>query len=248
VRDLFAFAALSGIVCAPLIVTLALLSPSSEAVADGLMASFGLIAQAAITYRIAQALQGRRASVRESLAAMVMQPLPVLMLSLLLGVVTFVSAVLPQSVSSMSSIALAVIEITYCVAIPVAMIEHTDVMKVLVRSQQLTKGYRLLIFGVFVIIAMIGFLSSALLLAISNVQYEAVWSILSLIIVITLIPLYAVMNLAIYQELRLVREGVDIAEMSRFPQMRARIVPAVHETDAQDASRIDETDAQDTRR
>lgn len=227
-RNLVPGAALSGIVHLPVIVLmlagLGLLSReplgTASAAFSAVTMMFGLVAQAVLTHSASQLLWGRRASVSESLGAIGQRLAPVLAFGFMLGLAYFLAGILPLSVRIAGTLVLAFVTLVFCVVIPVVMLESLGIREALERSRFLTRSYRLRIFGIWCVLGVVNLLVAWI--ARSGVAaLEVRFALQTVAGFLFGVPLFVASNLAIYDELRTVKEGVEMESMRDFPHAHA---------------------------
>jgi hypothetical protein len=179
---------------------------------------------AAVLYGVIQQLRGGHAGIGECMGVGLKRLFPVL------GV-AFVGFLLPALALGLVAYAVPIIlllaivpAIIYFlmmyVAIPAAVVERPGVIGALKRSQELTSGYKLQIFGVLLILGVTAF-AVAFLLRKGLVENAEVLSDLKtfywadLIFDIAYASLGASINAVIYHDLRVTKEGVETEDLAR---------------------------------
>ncbi|HLU68178.1 MAG TPA: hypothetical protein VKZ63_17965 [Kofleriaceae bacterium] len=175
---------------------------------------FDFIATAAILYGVIQQLNGRHAGIGESVSVGLARLFPVLGVGILVGICTLLG-LLALIIGAI------VVGCMLYVAVPAAVMERPGVFGALQRSADLTKGYKLQIFGILLILGLIErFFTFALDQAIlgdavpSMGDVKAYFWVLMLVI-ITLASLNATVNAVVYHDLRVSKEGVQTEELAR---------------------------------
>ena len=219
-QNLVPFVILSLIVYIPLVV-LALMQPGEAdpqvvgvvAAVDSVLQLFlPLLMMAAVTYGTVQSLRGMRAGVGDCLSYGLSRILPVLGVAVLMWLALAVGMlllVLPFFF---------VLTLLF-VAIPVSVVERPGVLGSLQRSAALTKGYRLKIFGLVLVMTLLLFVimvptAFGMALLTAGVGSASVGVALGVLVsaVISLIP--AVMAAVVYHDLRLAKEGIDTEQLA----------------------------------
>lgn len=108
---------------------------------------------AALTYGVVMELQGQRASIGSCIATGMSRFFPVLGVAFVAGICVLVGAIL-------LIIPGLIVACMLYVATPVAVLERPGVMASLSRSSELTKGHRLQIFGVLLLLGLMGWASA----------------------------------------------------------------------------------------
>jgi hypothetical protein len=168
-----------------------------------------VILQATIISGAASDMNGRPVSVTDSLRIGLRAFLPLIGLSIMLGIAVwfgFILLIVPGVLMALA----------WCVAVPVYVVEQPGVFESFGRSAELTRGNRLRIFGLaclfFVASIVIGIVFSivggVLRFATAGVFLYVQAAILSPIISAAVATLGATMSAVLYVELRRVREGV----------------------------------------
>ncbi|HTO83456.1 MAG TPA: hypothetical protein VMQ73_14520 [Methylomirabilota bacterium] len=186
---------------------------------------------AAITYGTVQDLRGRRALVGECLSRGLSLMLPVLGVALLYtlivvvvpGIVGYVlglvSDPLGRAASSVLQVAASLI---LYVAIPAAVIEGTGAIASLQRSADLTQGYRWRLLGMFFLVGLILLVAAAVIgvviyviMSISAVLGGIVIALAGIAMTLLFIAYVAALPAVTYYNLRVAKEGTDIAEIAK---------------------------------
>jgi hypothetical protein len=168
----------------------------------------GAILQASIISGAASDLNGRPVSVGESLRIGLRAFLPLIGLSIVVGVAVWLGLIL-------LIVPGVLIALAWCVAVPVYVVEQTGVFSSLDRSATLTRGNRLRIFGLFCLVVVAALIISivigivgGILGAISGGLFAYVQAaIVSPAISALVAALGATASAVLYVELRRVREG-----------------------------------------
>jgi len=215
--SLLPFLALTLLLIAPVYVAVglggdstALVEPDSGldflAVIAEMLLSF--VAEAALVYGTFRQLQGRRGSFGDTVATGLRKVLPVVLVSLAVGVLALLGLALLV-------IPGLIVMTVYAVAVPAAVVEHLGVGASLNRSAALTKGCRWRIFGVLLVtIALQVGLEIVIELAL-DFQGGAIFSLaVSWLLSGATGALYAVLATVIYHELRRVKEGAELDEIA----------------------------------
>jgi uncharacterized membrane protein len=184
-------------------------NPGTAAGISGFLSMLGsLIASGAILYGVVQRLRNQSFTVASSLAVGLGAMLPILGVSIIVGVLTLLGTFLLVVPGIMVFCA-------YYVAVPVVVVERPGVFASMSRSGFLTKGQRWRIFGILVVVVVasvvIDLIAEAILGALGT--YIAVFGPLVLTSVVSAFG--AVLNGVVYYQLRVAKEGVDIEEIAR---------------------------------
>ncbi|HVG93810.1 MAG TPA: hypothetical protein VND21_05150 [Planctomycetota bacterium] len=214
-KNLIAFAVITLIVYSPVILLTVLNQGSDPASAQKMQLftsivqmALGSVAAGALTYGVLQALRGKPISIGECISTGFGRLLPVLGVSLLVGVCVGVGLVLLVVPGLILMCMLAV-------AVPVAVVEKPGVMASLSRSSELTKGFKWTIFFVFLALILLGMLIS-LVLAIPFAMMGTLGIVIatSLSLVISG-ALQAALPAVIYQRLRDIKEGASVEDLAK---------------------------------
>lgn len=167
---------------------------------------FNLLVSAALTYGVVMELQGQRATIRGCIGAGFRRFFPVLAITIVASLcIGF--ALLALVVPGL---------IVYCmfyVAVPCSVIERPGIMGALSRSSQLTAGHRMRIFGLVLIVGLIGGGISLLSPIVKAVSFEA--SVYARMIEQLLVgSLGAVMGGVAYHLLRAEKDGTSAPELA----------------------------------
>jgi hypothetical protein len=186
-------------------------------VVGGIVAALtGLILQGTIIYGTVSDLNGKPASVADSLRVGLYAFLPMLLLGIMIGLACMVGFMLLIVPGVMLAIA-------WCVAIPAYVVERPNIMDTFGRSAELTRGNRWTIFGLMVLYVIVVLIIELVLMGIFGGMVRAILtggSTLALRVVV--LPLINVANALIgatgvavlYVELRRVRDGVGPAGLA----------------------------------
>ncbi|MGO1074858.1 hypothetical protein [Inquilinus sp. CA228] len=184
-------------------------NPGMAAGISGFLGFLGsLIANGAIIYGVVQTLRNQSFSVGRCLTIGLSALIPILGVSITVGVLVMLGMILLIVPGIMVFCA-------YYVAVPAAVVERPGVFASLSRSGVLTKGHRWRIFGILVVVV----IASAAVQALAEVilgtmgLYAAVFGPLALTSIVSAFG--AVVNGVVYYQLRVAKEGVDIEEIAR---------------------------------
>jgi hypothetical protein len=174
------------------------------------------VLQAAVVHATVADLNGRRASFADCLSTGLKHFVPLLLIAVIYFVVIFIGLIL-------FVVPGIIIAVMLSVAVPARVVEHTGILGAFDRSQDLTKGYRWIIFALLVAyfivqmiistitlsIAMLGFVPTAETIAIATGTGIA-WPVILASTLAQMINavLSATGTASIYYELRQVKEGV----------------------------------------
>jgi hypothetical protein len=172
------------------------------------------VATAAILYGVIQQLRGSHAGIGESIGIGIKRMLPVLGVSIVAGL-AIVAGLIALIVPGI------IIACMLYVAVPVAVVERPGVGGSLKRSHELTKGYKLQIFGILLVIKVIEFIVYFVLqnAFVSSTDPKMgdikiyFWAVLGLSIVFA--AMQAAINGVVYHDLRVAKEGVATEDLAR---------------------------------
>jgi hypothetical protein len=167
-----------------------------------------LIANGAILYGVVQRLRNQSFTIGSCLAIGVGVMLPILGVSIVVGVLTMLGMIL--------LIVPGIMVFCACyVAVPACVVERQGVFASLSRSGFLTKGHRWRIFGIAIVLVIASAVVQAIAEAVLGAMglYIAVFGPLVLTSVVSAFG--AVVNGVVYYQLRVAKEGVDIEEIAR---------------------------------
>lgn len=167
-----------------------------------------LIANGAILYGVVQRLRNQPFTVGRCLSIGLGALLPILGVSITVGVLTMLGTILLIVPGIMVFCA-------YYVAVPACVVERPGVFASLSRSGFLTKGQRWKIFGILVVVvvasAVVQYIAGAVLGQMG--LYAAVFGPLALTSIVSAFG--AVLNGVVYYQLRVAKDGVDIEQIAR---------------------------------
>lgn len=228
-RNLVPFTLLSALVYAPLIAYTAVVASGVvtresielwEAITGLGSAVLGLLVTGAVIYGVLEQLRGAPAGLGASLAVGARRLLPCLgagLLTVMLITAPVVVGVLLDDGGSgaLLMLPLAIFSIWLAcvlyVVVPVTVIERQGVFAALGRSAELTRGARGSIFGVSLLIGLLGY-SGDFVTRVAELQlHAALWVSIGTSIVIG--ALQAVTSAVVYHDLRTSKEGVGIEEL-----------------------------------
>ena len=184
-----------------------------SAIATNLVAQLiNLVATAMLTYAAFQTMRGKPGGIGAAISKGLSRIAPVVGLAIL------------QSLGILAGVLLLVIPAfilatMWFVAIPCCVVENRGPIDSLYRSSELTKGYKWQVFGLLISVYLIAFLVGivmAIVIGLLNSVFQL--TTLSLLIELAFIVLvtavYAIVVVVTYQELRTVKEGVDLDEIA----------------------------------
>lgn len=210
------------VVCAIAYLPAALLSSASSAASGqgpghgGMVGALGFLltmvlgtlSQAIVVYGAFQDMRGRPVSLTESLQVGLRRFLPIVGLGICVGVTValgFLALVIPG---------LILLAMWY-IATPACVVEQLGPLRSMRRSSQLTKGHRWKVFGLMLLLVIVGGMVSAVLAKtltaaggttlklIGDVLWNGVWGAVSAIAVVVT-----------YHDLRLAKEGIDVEQVA----------------------------------
>jgi hypothetical protein len=164
---------------------------------------------ATIAYGTFQYLRGHPISIGECLSRGLALILPVLGVAILAGLITGIGMLLLVIPGIIAAVMLWVV-------IPVAVVERPGVIASLRRSVELTKGYRLTIFGILIVIGLILVVISFILgFILASAAGYTVYNI-GIWVLQAVIGAFSATAAAVgYYYLRGAKEGIDIGEIAR---------------------------------
>jgi hypothetical protein len=228
IKNLPSFLILAVIGYAPALIYAATRDPHSliEPTMSGRFIDLGLsyvgqsLATAGILYGVIQQLRGQHAGIGESLGVGLKRLLPVIGVGIVVGLATMaglIALIVPGII----------IGCMLYVAVPAAVIEKPGLGGALKRSQELTGGYKVQIFGLFVIIALIqialGFaLQKTMVPDVSTVtdleaflQKIKTYLLAAAILNVIVGSLGAVLQGVVYHDLRVAKEGIATEDLAK---------------------------------
>lgn len=178
----------------------------------------GQLLAATLIYGTVMELRGLHAGVGKCIQVGLVRALPVLLTAIVAGLaigVGFVLLIIPGII---------VMTILY-VAIPVAVVERPGIMASLSRSGELTRGYRMRIFGlVFIVMGTAGIVNYLISKSVAESFAESIFagetpSIGGMLYAATgfeivIAILGAVISAVVYHDLRAIKDGVNIDELA----------------------------------
>lgn len=208
------FAVASLILLLPLLLYNLAVTPEGGYSASGLLAIviqsvLSYLLAATITFATFQYLRGQPVGIGECLSRGLSLILPVIGVSLLVGLIIGIGTVLLVVPGIIAGVML-------WVAIPVAVVERPGVIDSLKRSADLTKGHRWTIFGILVVVGILlaiimGILSVLLLSTAGFTVYSiGLWVFQALYSAFS-----ATLGAVGYYFLRATKEGVDIGDIAK---------------------------------
>jgi hypothetical protein len=169
--------------------------------------TLNILAQAAILYIAFQYLRGQEATLGDAVRKNIGRVLPLIGIFVLatLGVmVGFIVLIIPAFM----------LMVRWSIAIPACVVERLGPVASLTRSANLTKGHRWKIFGMFLLLWIVGFVFGALL-AVVIIPLGTTAVIAAKFIWTTVLSAYFnSMWAMLYHDLRVAKEGVDVEEIA----------------------------------
>ena len=167
------------------------------------------LASAALIHGVFRSLRGEGSTVGECLRVGLSRWISVLVLALLAGLAVF-SATLAFVVPGI------VVACGLFVAVPALVVEELPIRSSFRRSWQLTGGYKLSIFGVLLLLAVLGWMFGAVLglLTAGAEALAPVVSFLGLLLTVALSAVQAIAAAVAYHDLRVHKEGLDEEELA----------------------------------
>ena len=185
----------------------------------------GAIANGAMTYGVVQDLRGAPVSIGEAVTIAARRFLPLIGVGLSVGILSFLAFIVFVLGGALLApaglvliipgiIVVAIIMCMYFVVAPVCVAERAGVRASLSRSRFLTSGYRWQIFGAYILIAILGAISSG----IAARATSAVGGIAATIVGFGVQAIFgafgAVLAAVLYYQLRVAKEGIDLAKIA----------------------------------
>lgn len=162
------------------------------------------LADATIIYGVVQMLRGRGFTIADSLNAGLARISAVIGVSLVVGILVGLGAIL-------LIVPGVIVWCMYAVAIPVCVAERTGIGASLTRSAFLTKGNRWRILGLFAVVLVVTLLIGAILGGLGVALGGVLFGTIVIYLLESALGAYsAVMVGVLYHQLRVAREGVDI--------------------------------------
>jgi hypothetical protein len=217
-RNLLPFATIAAVVHAPLLFYMLAVRVDPNQVAENeasvapllvimlLGILLPMIATGALTYGVVQHVRGRPAGFGACVSVGLSRLLPVLGVGLLVGLCILGGLIL-------LIIPAFIIMCMLWVAVPVAVIERPGVTASLRRSAELTKGHRWSIFGVIIVLGLIGGVATTV---VSMMLSGAVLTVVSFVVGNVLMgSLQATVDAVAYWLLRSGRDGATIEDLAK---------------------------------
>ena len=185
----------------------------------------GTIATGAMTYGVVQDLRGAPVSIGKAVTIAARRFLPLIGVGLSVGILSFLAFIVFVLGGALLApaglvliipgiIVVAIIMCMYFVVAPVCVAERAGVRASLSRSRFLTGGYRWQIFGAYILIAIFGAISSGIAAGATS----AVGGIAATIVGFGVQAIFgafgAVLAAVLYYQLRVAKEGVDLAKIA----------------------------------
>ena len=175
----------------------------------GILAIFlGAIAQAAVLFVAFQNMRGRPVDAGEVVGRVLARILPLVGTFILIGLMAMVGMILLVFPFFM------VLMMTY-VAVPVCVIENLGPIDSIGRSRALTKGFRWLIFVLFLIVAVVGGIVNAMVSGIGTLVLGPVLAAVIAFPFGAFIGSFgSVLSIVVYHDLRVAKEGIDTDQIA----------------------------------
>ncbi|MEE8526533.1 MAG: hypothetical protein V3T72_21570 [Thermoanaerobaculia bacterium] len=174
----------------------------------------GPVAAAALIFGVFRSLRGGQVTVSDCLRVGLSRWLPVLWLTILVGLATMVGAIL-------CIIPGVIVSCGLFVAVPALVVERSPALEAMNRSWKLTEGYKLSIFGLMFVLQLIGFAALMLLGLVSGDQLGAVpgtpsltVSMVTLLVTMFTATISGIAAGVTYHDIRVFREGLDEDELA----------------------------------
>jgi hypothetical protein len=216
IRNLIPFFLMAVLVNIPLIVFLWLFFDTrpSEETAD-LVVSFAVLFQAfvltfiltgAVTYGAVQQLRGNPAGIGQCLSVGVSRIIPVLGVSLIVGIATIAGLILLV-------IPGLILMCVWYVAVPATVLERKGPFGAMGRSHELTSGHKPTIFGIAFIMGILLMLMQ-MPFGFLEIGDELTTLLVQQVIHLFFIPLPSILQAVVYHDLRVGKEGADISDLA----------------------------------
>lgn len=168
----------------------------------------GALCQAMIVYATFQALRGRRVRAGESIVRGMQRFVPVVLTTLLTEVLISVGLVVLIVPGCIAMTA-------FAVALPACVVERLGPTASMTRSSELTERYRWPVFGILIIVLIVGLVAQAAIdgaldrpaTVVAHVVVSLVWSAVTT-------AFGAVLAALIYHDLRVIKEGIDLEQLA----------------------------------
>ncbi len=220
VANLVPFTVLTGIVLSPAIgatVLFAAMAQGSEDTAVALGEGIGgllrivlqPLATGAVTYGVVQQVRGHHPPLGDCISVGLSRLLSVFAVGLLSGLI-IVLGLFAFCIPGLIFMAM------YYVAVPAAVIEQPGVMASLRRSSDLTDGYRWSIFGLAIIVGLLGGAAGAFAEMLGVAAGPLIGAILSAVAECVATAFGATAAAVAYYRLRLTKEGVDADQLAQI--------------------------------
>jgi hypothetical protein len=166
-----------------------------------------VITEATVLYGAFQAMRSRPVEIGESFKKGLARVVPIIGLSICLGLTVVLGAV--------ALIAPAFILMSmYFVALPACVVEGLGPFKSMGRSSILTKGHRWKIFGIWLVLAIVGGVVSAIIGSVLSVG-GVLLAVIGRMVWAALMGAYqSIVVAVVYHDLRVAKEGVDIEHIA----------------------------------
>jgi uncharacterized membrane protein len=165
-----------------------------------------MIAQAMILYGSFQDMRGKPVDVVESAKRGLARALPIVGVSICVGFMAVLGAALLV-------VPAFIFFSMYYVALPACVVEKLGPFESMSRSAALTKGHRWKVFGLYMVIGVVGFIANIVITRVFGLFGSTILLLASLIWA-SLIGAYRSITVAVlYHDLRAAREGIDIEQM-----------------------------------
>ncbi len=184
--------------------------PQPSRAAQGIVMLLNMVAQGvlagALAFGVFQALRGQRVSLGACLSRGFARLLPIVVISIVTGVGVMFGMLLLIVPGIMLACA-------WYVAVPVTAVERLGVGAALTRSQDLTRGYRWSIFGMFMLLIILMLLVMTVLVGLFSAMGALPTAIISGLLGVFLGLYGGVLGAVAYHDLRLTKEGATTDEL-----------------------------------
>jgi hypothetical protein len=213
-KNFVPFAVITLVVHSPMLVVTFLMedAPPEDALKLSLLVivlslTLGSVASGALTYGVLQALRGRAVAVGECISTGFARLLPVLWVSILVGVCIVLGFLLVVPGFIFLSM--------LAVAVPVAVVEKPGATTAMGRSATLTKGFRWPVLFVVLVLVALGWGLNTVL-EIPTATLGVAGSLISLVLVtVVSSAVQAAAPAVMYQRLRDVKEGASVEDLAK---------------------------------
>jgi hypothetical protein len=167
----------------------------------------GALSQAVVLYGAFEDMRGRPVDLMASFQLAWRRFLPVIGVSLLMGLLVGLASILLVFPAIMLFTA-------WYVATPTCVVERTGPWQSLTRSAALTKGYRWRVFGMIVLVAIVGGIGTGVTAGLSSLAGSTIGLVAQLIWNAIFGAFSAILVVVAYHDLRVAKEGIDTDQIA----------------------------------